>query len=54
MVSVCKREEDDTTELLNSIDVCRAATGRKGEDVNLDSLSRNAEADNVRLEAVNG
>jgi hypothetical protein len=48
----CERVE--RIKSLNSIDACRAATGRRGEGVNLDNLSRNAEADNVRVDAVNG
>lgn len=52
MAHACTSKED-TKEPLNSIDACRAATGRKGEGVNLDNLSRKAEADNVRADAVN-
>lgn len=52
MVPVC--EGAKRRETLNSIDACSAATGRKGEDVNLDNLSRRAEADSVRADAVNG
>jgi len=35
-----------------SIDACRAATGRNGDDVNWDSLSRNADAESVVVDAV--